>query len=309
MGASFAANNRQSHARSTLTPMSTHTTMTQTDITMNAYSRVASFVSSICELPAVATPDWCVRVAQAASTLTPGARAGAMVAMVEPDGRVGAIETAGYAASPANAIGLQTADDGAVRARLERIGNVGFRPGDHAAQGFVVGRLNALTPTGAGRATLPTDALDTPASRVLVALSHIPGASPGCALVVFVALPEPAASLADEIVLALEAGIPILARRAAMALGNQPCSNAPWLTAREHEVLEQLILGRSVKQIASVLGRSPHTVHDHVKSLHRKLNASTRGGLVARALGRPDPGPEVDDDGQPSAAGPGSMSA
>lgn len=309
MGASFAGNPHPNQARSILNPLPARTTMTQTDMTMNAYSRVASFVSSICELPAVATPDWCVRVAQAAAALTPGARAGAMVAMVEPDGRIGALETAGYAASPANAIGLHTADDGAVRARLERIGTVGFRPGDHAAQGFIVGRLNMLTPASPGRSTLPTDAMDTPASRVLVALAHIPGASPGCALVVFVALPEPAAPLADEIVLALEAGIPILARRAAMALGNQPCSNAPWLTAREHEVLEQLILGRSVKQIASVLGRSPHTVHDHVKSLHRKLNASTRGGLVARALGRPDPGPEIDDDGQPSAAGPGSMSA
>jgi hypothetical protein len=26
-------------------------------------------------------------------------------------------------------------------------------------------------------------------------------------------------------------------------------------------------------------------VHDHVKSLHRKLNASSRGQLIARALG------------------------
>ena len=283
--------------------------MTQTDISINAYSRVASFVASICELPAVATPDWCTRVAHAAAMLVPGARAGALVGMVEPDGRVSAIETAGFASSPANAIGLHAADDGTARARIERVGNIGFRPGEHAVQGFVAGRLHTLTPTSPGRATLPTDALETPATRTLVALAHIPGASPGCALAVFVALPEQAAPIADEVVLALEAGIPILARRAALALGNQPCSNAPWLTAREHEVLEQLILGRSVKQIATVLGRSPHTVHDHVKSLHRKLNASTRGGLVARALGRPDPGPDVDDETPASGGKPGSMSA
>ena len=48
---------------------------------------------------------------------------------------------------------------------------------------------------------------------------------------------------------------------------------------------EHLALGKSVKQIASDLARSPHTVHDHVKSLHRKLNASSRGELIARALG------------------------
>jgi len=285
-----------------------HTAMNHSDLTINAYSRVASFVASICDLPAVATPDWCARVAQAASTLAPGARAAAIVGMIEPDGRISAVETAGHAASPANAIGLHAADDGSARARVERIASMGFRVGEHAAQGVVTGRLNSLPPTTSGRAFLPTDALETPASRILVALAHIPGAAPGCALAVFVALPEAAAPQADEIVLALEAGIPILARRAALALGSQPCSNAPWLTTREHEVLEQLILGRSVKQIATVLGRSPHTVHDHVKSLHRKLNASTRGGLVARALGRPDPGPDLDDE-TPSTNKPGSMSA
>lgn len=294
MKASFAGSQRPHH---------THTAMTQTDLSINAYSRVAAFVSSICELPAVATPDWCSRVAAAAASLHPGARAGAIVGMIEPDGRVNSLETAGHAVSRPNAIGLHAEDDGTSRARMERITSVGFRPGEHAAQGHVVGRLNALTPIGPDRATLPTDALEAPASRTLAALSHIPGASPGCALVVFVALPESAAHLADEIANALEAGIPILARRAALALGSQPCSNAPWLTAREHEVLEHLILGRSVKQIATVLGRSPHTVHDHVKSLHRKLNASTRGGLVARALGRPDPGPEVEDDSDAGSAG------
>lgn len=57
------------------------------------------------------------------------------------------------------------------------------------------------------------------------------------------------------------------------------------MTDREQDVLERLILGRSVREIAEELGRSPHTVHDHVKSLHRKLDASSRGELVARALG------------------------
>ena len=58
-----------------------------------------------------------------------------------------------------------------------------------------------------------------------------------------------------------------------------------WLTAREQEVLDHLALGRSVREIAAVLQRSPHTVHDHVKSLHRKLGANTRGGLIPRAIG------------------------
>ena len=44
----------------------------------------------------------------------------------------------------------------------------------------------------------------------------------------------------------------------------------------EEVVLAQILEGKSVRQIAEGLGRSPHTVHDHVKAMHRKLGASTR---------------------------------
>jgi DNA-binding CsgD family transcriptional regulator len=57
------------------------------------------------------------------------------------------------------------------------------------------------------------------------------------------------------------------------------------VTPSEQVILEQLVLGRSVREIAEGLDRSPHTVHDHVKSLHRKLRARSRGELIARALG------------------------
>jgi len=76
-----------------------------------------------------------------------------------------------------------------------------------------------------------------------------------------------------------------------LALGDD--GDTKWLTQREQIVLEQLTLGLSVRQIADELGRSPHTVHDHVKSLHRKLNASSRGELVARALGHTAIDPET----------------
>ena len=79
--------------------------------------------------------------------------------------------------------------------------------------------------------------------------------------------------------------LPVLARRAILALGDGTDGPTKWLTQREQIVLEQLTLGKSVREIADELGRSPHTVHDHVKSLHRKLGASSRGELVARALG------------------------
>lgn len=262
-------------------------TLPRIDLTMNAYSRVASLVSELCQLPAVATPDWCERAAAAVAGNVSGSKAAVLIAQVEPSGRVSAAETAGFAYSGPRPAGATT-DVESVRARLERIGTVGFRPGEAAANGQIVGSLQTLPIAEPTRAGGPADALEANSSRIVAALAHIPGAAPGCCLVVYVVMPEMGTAPVDEIVPALEAGLPFLARRAAMALGDEPCTNAPWLTARENEVLEHLILGRSVKQIADVLGRSPHTVHDHVKSLHRKLNASTRGGLVARALGRTD---------------------
>ncbi len=101
---------------------------------------------------------------------------------------------------------------------------------------------------------------------------------------------------ADEGVLG--AVLPEVARRAGVAFGalSEEAGNEP-LTSREHEVLMLLARGKTVKQIAEALARSPHTVHDHVKALHRKLGASSRGELVARALGHIDPGGNVVESG------------
>ena len=85
----------------------------------------------------------------------------------------------------------------------------------------------------------------------------------------------------------LKVVIPELAKRASIAFSAAGMGHGERLTARELEVLAMLAQGKTVKQIAEIIGRSPHTVHDHVKSLHRKLNASSRGELVARALGHP----------------------
>lgn len=76
-----------------------------------------------------------------------------------------------------------------------------------------------------------------------------------------------------------------LRRRAAVAFGKEQTTSFNRITPREQEILEQLTLGRTVRDIAAGLSRSPHTVHDHVKSLHRKLQATSRGELIARYLG------------------------
>lgn len=82
--------------------------------------------------------------------------------------------------------------------------------------------------------------------------------------------------------------LPELAKRVALAFGAEPFAGPDPITDREHEVLDLLVRGLNVREIAEELSRSPHTVHDHVKSLHRKLHAACRGELVARALGRCD---------------------
>ncbi len=53
---------------------------------------------------------------------------------------------------------------------------------------------------------------------------------------------------------------------------------------RERETLGLLLTGQSEKSIAATLGLSPHTVHDYVKVIFRKLGVASRAELMARAL-------------------------
>jgi DNA-binding CsgD family transcriptional regulator len=74
-----------------------------------------------------------------------------------------------------------------------------------------------------------------------------------------------------------------LAGAAERALGR--CEDRPWLTPHEVAVLDRLANGHTVEEIAAALHRSPHTIHDHVKSLHRKLGVERRAMLVSLAMG------------------------
>jgi DNA-binding NarL/FixJ family response regulator len=55
------------------------------------------------------------------------------------------------------------------------------------------------------------------------------------------------------------------------------------LTPRAVQTLILLRRGHSEKQVAKELGISPNTVHAYVKELHRKLQVSSRGELLAKA--------------------------
>lgn len=63
-------------------------------------------------------------------------------------------------------------------------------------------------------------------------------------------------------------------------------SHAQTLSPRQRETLELLLAGYSEKEVAASLRLSRHTVHDYVKALHRRLQVSTRGELLARWIGK-----------------------
>jgi len=121
-------------------------------------------------------------------------------------------------------------------------------------------------------------------NELIVGIAPMAGDIHGRALVIEVGAVANRPVTATEAAL-VKASLPLLCRRASLAFGTERSSALTRLTHREQQVLEHLALGKSVKEIATDLARSPHTVHDHVKSLHRKLNASSRGELIARALG------------------------
>lgn len=57
-----------------------------------------------------------------------------------------------------------------------------------------------------------------------------------------------------------------------------------YLTWREIEVLKKVLLGYSAKQAAEVLKISPKTVESHIDKLRIKLQATTKGDIIATAI-------------------------
>ena len=58
----------------------------------------------------------------------------------------------------------------------------------------------------------------------------------------------------------------------------------PTLSPRQTEVLKQLTLGHTNKEIANLLGIRTDGVEDHIKIIYEKLGATNRAEAVAIAL-------------------------
>jgi DNA-binding NarL/FixJ family response regulator len=56
------------------------------------------------------------------------------------------------------------------------------------------------------------------------------------------------------------------------------------LTAREKEILQLLVDGLSMKQVAARLDLSYHTIDTHQRNIYDKLHVRSRGSAVAKAL-------------------------
>ncbi|HWL03433.1 MAG TPA: response regulator transcription factor [Xanthobacteraceae bacterium] len=82
---------------------------------------------------------------------------------------------------------------------------------------------------------------------------------------------------------------PSIARRILQRLRTEPAGSkldGPSLTVRESEVLSLLGRGLTVGEAARILKISDHTVADHVKSIYRKLNISSRAEAAVEAMRR-----------------------
>lgn len=77
---------------------------------------------------------------------------------------------------------------------------------------------------------------------------------------------------------------PSLAFRTLMALGSQKLEKPESLTGREHEVLEQLVLGHRNAAIAKNLGLSEATVRFHLSNVLSKLHVHSRTEAAIKAL-------------------------
>jgi DNA-binding CsgD family transcriptional regulator len=248
-------------------------------------------IEALCFLPAVATRDWCDLAAGAMTGASHEASAAVVVASVGAQGALLDLEAVGTASgwlprrngAERTARGLPDSASLSIRTAASGLKQIGWEPrSPMSADGEVRLLAGPVWPSGGVRdlsAALGSE-------RIAAGLVPIAGGEDRRCVLVYLSAGVRSPGATDEFLGVLQSCLPLLSRRALMALGAKRITRSDWLSERERLVLDRLSAGLSVREIAEELGRSPHTVHDNVKSLHRKLAATTRGQLIARALGR-----------------------
>lgn len=264
----------------------------------NALKAAVKVAELACSLPAVATQDWCDRAAAALLPVVGSGICVSLIAQIDERGHIirqeatgvsgsTAIEvttTVGRTATSSPLVPMEASDAGLTRVRTS-LAQARDLHWPVAGVSVTSQRVNTAERLGASLAdhhsALAKRWAECRLQGLILAVAPL-GPNGRCLVVELGATHAP---VTDQEVACIEAVLPLIARRAIMAIGADPSESSHWLTTREQIILQHLLLGKSVREIAEELGRSPHTVHDHVKSLHRKLSANSRGELVARALG------------------------
>ncbi len=279
---------------------------------MKAIAQITSrLMESICQLPGVAVLDWCDRAAAAITKAH--SPSGAMVAVGQLDRRatvlhlenVGAAwcgetdDAKAIAGTPASPLNLEQA-----RASVAAGDWIGWDLKPLAVNECWVGTMKPVPAVSRRSATGVNKRWDALANcDLIIGAVQLGARHPERVLVIELAMVNCPAEELIRHTTVLEVLLPQIASRYLNAIGAEPADKHNWLTPREETILWKLVSGKKVPQIAGDLHRSIYTVHDHVKSLHRKLGASNRGQLVARALGHLGPlvaeaetgSPDIDD--------------
>lgn len=237
------------------------------------------------ELPAIPTQDWVTRCASALSIVSDRVAVISLVCSLNSELDRIVVYSSGVELAPwtesrdeATRIAISLQD------RSERLSKLGFHFPQGTRERGLVATLSAIAPnwgeTPVGRA-LSSAQLTEP----IVQLVPISTQDQTICLLNIIGftrrLETPPHTPILHMLSALQAPLRIRAQAALWHVNNPRA----WLTDREQGVLDLLIEGHSVRVIAEKLGRSAHTIHDHVKNLHKKINASSRGELIAKALG------------------------
>lgn len=241
-------------------------------------------------LPAVATLDWCDLAAECISAEIGGTVCVVMIGSVSETGEVDQVEAVGVAtgdAGPASSLRSATTPEilQSIRTEVEQLRRVPIERGNSPA----VSLSALLGDTWRESACAMVFGAAVP-NDVAVCIHGVADAPRGRSVVILLACvgdcdPISKPQFSPYRLEQLWSATAHIAERAAIAIGPERSTRGRWISEREREVLDHLVLGESVREIALSVGRSAHTIHDHVKSLHKKLGASSRGELVARALG------------------------
>lgn len=252
-------------------------------------------MEQLSQLPGVAVLDWCDRAGAALSRIHHPSVVTICVGQVDARCVLTSLEVSGVAVSvagseraggePSPRMDLQ-----ALRDNLREGDWIGWafqplQPGQVHTDSIRVGGANQRRP--ASPLSMRWDSL--PNAELMVGAVGLQGTVPGRVLLAEMALVGVNPSDVARYQAVFSAVLPLMGIKYVNAIGPVPADRHSWLTPREETILWKLVAGKKVPQIAADLHRSVYTVHDHVKSLHRKLGATNRGQLVSRALGHLGP--------------------